>query len=299
MKKTGHKIWNGIAILLSGIVLLVCVLGIAGIWITERALSNSVVQIIDAVENASVSMRQVIQGLDGKLENMQTVSTYLSTISGTISENVKDQGLIKLLLPPEQEQNLIATTTAVAETIGSLRDTLLTGITIYRSIDQLPFINLPYPNQEQVNDIEKAVGDVQAAANDLAAEITAFRSNVAAPIDKIGTGADNLTSRLGQARDRLTQLDARLAITQDRLESFKQTASRLLFLISFLMSLLLAWVIYSQVELINLYIHRWKASGQGSGSAESSNQTADQENAVVIQTPSSAPGSSDDIQSPK
>ena len=44
MRKTGRRIWYGIAIFLSGLIVLLSVAGIAGVWVTQTALSNTVVQ---------------------------------------------------------------------------------------------------------------------------------------------------------------------------------------------------------------------------------------------------------------
>jgi hypothetical protein len=261
MQKTGRRIWYAIAIFLSGVILLVSAMGIAGVWITQRALANTIVQVLDAVGNVTTSLRQAAEGVDTKLEHMQGTASYISTVASTLGENINDQGLIKQLLPPDQEQNLVAVASSVTETISTLRDGISTGITLYRSIDQLPFVSLPSPTQDQINKLEDSIGAVQTALNNLVADITAFRSSVSSPINRIGAGADNLNNRLGQARDSLAQLDARLAITLERLDSLKQTAVRVLLLLSVLITLLMAWVIYSQVELIRLYVQRWKAAG--------------------------------------
>ncbi len=76
MGKTGHRIWDGAAIFISGLMILICVLGIAGLWITERALSNSVIQVLDAFVDVSESIRRVPQGVDLKLEELQVVSVF-------------------------------------------------------------------------------------------------------------------------------------------------------------------------------------------------------------------------------
>jgi len=110
------------------------------------------------VGNITGSLRQATDGLDQKLERMQAVSTYISTSSATLSQNDNDKGLILLMLPEEQGQNLAALSSSVKESIGTLRGTLSTGLVIYRSIDQLPFVSPPAPSQDQVDKIEGPVG---------------------------------------------------------------------------------------------------------------------------------------------
>ena len=261
MKKTGKRVWYGIAIFLSGLILLLSVLGIAGVWITERALANTVVQVLDSVGNITETLRQATQGVDQKLERLQSISSFISTVSGKLSQNVNDQGLLLLLLPEEDEQKLVSLTTSVNESVGTLRDVLTAGLSIYRTIDQLPFISMPAPSQEQVDKIQSSVGEIQSSVENVRTEIVAFRSGISGRITNVQNGADLLTSRLGQSRDRLADLDARLAIIQESLVQWQKTAQNVLVLLSFLVTLLLAWVIYSQVEVLRLYVHRWKAAG--------------------------------------
>jgi hypothetical protein len=272
MNKTGRRIWYGVAMFLSGLILLLSVAGIAGIWITERVLADTIVQALQAVDNVTGSLRIAAQGVDQKLERMQSASTYISTAADTISQNVTDQGLVKLLLPEEETQKLTALSTSVTETIGTLLDTLSSGLAIYHSIDQLPFINLPSPSQEQVDKIEASIGEIQLAVDNVQAAITSFRSGASDQINKIVDRVDALTSKLGQVRDLLANLDARLAILQETLVQLQTTLVRILVLGSILFTLFLAWVIYSQVVVLRLYGQRWKASGTNSGIAESADQ---------------------------
>lgn len=269
MGKTGHRIWYGVAIFLSALVLLLSVAGIAGVWITERILADTIVQILQSVDNVTGGLRTAAQGVDQKLERMQSASTYISTAADRISQNVTDQGLVKLLLPEEEEQKLVALSTSVTDTIGTLRDTLSSGLAIYQSIDQLPFINLPSPSQEQVDKIEASIGEIQSAVDNVQAAITSFRSGASDQINKIVNRADDLTSKLGKARDLLANLDARLAILQETLVQLQTTLVRILVLVSILFTLFLAWIIYSQVEVLRLYGQRWKASGTNTTITES------------------------------
>lgn len=294
MGKTGRRIWYAIAMFLSGLVLLLSVVGIVGVWITERALADTVVQVLDAVGNVTGSLRQATQGVDQKLERMQAVSTFISTASATLSQNVTDKGLILLLLPEEKEQNLVALAASVQETIGTLRDTLAAGLSIYHSIDRLPFVSLPAPSQEQVDKIASTSGEIQSAVDGLKAEIVAFRSGASDRIEKIQTGADLVTSRLGQSRDRLANIEARLAVLQESIGQWQKTAVRILVLISFLVTLMLAWVIYSQVELLRLYGQRWKASGQKTGTEQTTLGTVGMKDEPVVET---ASASSEDLDS--
>jgi len=293
MGKTGHRIWYGVAIFLSALVLLLSVAGIAGVWITERILADTAVQVLEAVGNVTGSIRQTIQGVDQKLERMQSVSIFISTASARISDKVTDQGLIKLLLPEEQEQRLVTLSSSVKETVNTVSDTLSAGLSMYHTIDRLPFVSLPAPSQEQVDNISSTVDDIQSAVDAVQTSIVAFRSGASDQISKVETGADLLTTRLGQTRDRLAEVNARLAIGQEKLIQLQKTVGTVFILVAFLFTLLLAWIIYSQLEVLRLYIQRWKISGKNTGIIESAELPIDGGSDTVIPTGNSSSAYSD------
>ena len=157
MKKTGRRIWYGFAMFLSGLVMLLCVAGIVGLWIMEQSLADTTVQVIDAMNDVSTTIRQMTGIADNRLDDLQEVTTSISDASTQLGENFTDKGLILLLLPDEKEQTLLEKTESITETFSSLRASLSAGVTLYRSINLIPFVDLPAPSQEQVDQVEASV----------------------------------------------------------------------------------------------------------------------------------------------
>jgi hypothetical protein len=91
MGTTGRKIWYGIAIFLSSLLLLLSVAGIVGVWVTQRALSGTAVQFLDSVSNVTGSLRQTAQTVDQKLASMQDITSSISTASTSLSQQVANQ----------------------------------------------------------------------------------------------------------------------------------------------------------------------------------------------------------------
>ena len=262
MGKTGRRIWYGTAIFLSGLVLMISSVSIVGVWLLEKNLVNASEEILDSVLKVSVSARGIAADIDQKLESMQATTMFISTAVVKLEQKVTDEGLILLLLPEENEQNLVDLSTSVKDTIIPFRNTISASLAIYRSIDRIPFVNLPSPSQQQIDRIEELAGEIQATADRLESDIMAFRSGASNQISKVGTAADLLTSQLNKFRDRLSELDARLVIAQETLVQLQQNIVTAIVVFSVLLSLLLAWIIWSQVEVLRLNIHRWRASGE-------------------------------------
>jgi hypothetical protein len=261
MGKANRKILYGTAMFLSGLTLLLSVVGIVGLWVTERALANSAVEILGVAENVTGNLLQVTRGVDQKLEQIQVVSTQISTGSAQLSQNVTDKGLILVLLPEQQDQKLVELSASFNEASNTLRDRLATGMAFYRTISRMPFVSLPAPNQEQVDQFEGSIAGIQSTVDGLQKDVATFRSGAADQIGKVEAGANLLTSQLGQSRERLANLETRLAATQEALIRLQQTAASALFWASFLITLLLVEVIFSQIVVLRLYRQRWVGLG--------------------------------------
>jgi prefoldin subunit 5 len=203
---------------------------------------------------------------------------------------VADQGLIKLLLPEEQTQKLSDTSASVKEAISTLRDMLTSIRTIYRTIDSIPLVNLPYPSQEQIDKFGESITTIQSAADEVTNAITAFRAGASEKINIVTQAVDQLTGRLTDSRTRLAELDTRLANIQDKLVQLQQIVVVALFLMSLLGSLFLAWVIYTQVEVIRLYALRWRASGVAAGIEPAAEESIGAKDEPAIDAGTAAPG---------
>ena len=257
---------------LSVVVLLASAAGIVGTWVVVPRVANSAVAVMGALENFAGSARQAAQRIDQKLVQVQAISTQVSDASTKLSQNVTDQGLVRLLLPDQQEQTLVNAISSVNDAVSSLKDNLADIVAIYQAIDQLPFVRLPGPSQKQVDQFTATIADVQTSVDLVRSDVTTFRAGASDKIGKITTEADQLTAQLAQASDRLATLDARLVAAQEALAHLQQVVVNALLMGALLVTIVLAWVVYSQVEVLRLYVQRWKGLGKDSGSEENLEQ---------------------------
>lgn len=274
MNKTGRKIWYGIAIFLCALVLLLSVAGIAVTWVAQRAVTTSITNLIDNLYLVTENIQSTVQVFDQKLANMQAITQAISQASTTLSQQVADQGLITTLLPEEQNKNLSDLSATVQDSIKNIHDTLTTVREIYQTIDQLPFINLPGLNQDQIDKLQQSVESIQTTVDQVTAAITAFRAGASEQIGKVTSAIDQLGSILGDVRSRLADLDTRLANVQTRLAQLRETVATALILASVFGSLFLAFVAYTQVEVIRLYVQRWKLIPAKIGTSTATEQPA-------------------------
>lgn len=258
----GKKIWYSFIIFISVLVLIISAVGAVGTWYVERSLSDAVVGVFEVVYQSAGGLRNVGTRLNQSGGEIRQISTNVSEVSKNISQNIADKGLIATLLPQEQEQNLTAKLGELQDSFNNIKDLVFAGINLYTAIDKLPFINLPMPSQEKIDQALAAITNIQTTADELRQTVQDFRQNASGEIGKVTAIADKVTQSIDELSVRLGELDSNLANLQAFAQKMQQILPNILFAAAIVLTLLFVYLIYSQVEMILLFIRRWKALGQ-------------------------------------
>jgi len=254
----GRKIWYGTAIALSAIILVLSLVGVTGAWVVEQTLSDVSVKLLGAIDQTMGVFRKINAGVDDKVTTIQGVTTNVSDVSQQLSQNVNDQGIIALLLPAEQEQKLRDTFISLQESLATVRGGLTSTIDMYHSLNRLPFVNLPSLSEEQMDNLEAIATENKLRVETLRQDVQDFRSGAAGKIDVITQAVDKITQGMEELSSRLANLDSDLAAVQALAVKLQKVVPIALLVVTILMTLLLAYVIYTQVEMISLFIKKWK-----------------------------------------
>jgi hypothetical protein len=260
-KHVGKKIWYGAVIALSALVLLFSAVSVVGAWVLQSKLSDATVALLQTAENAAARAQEVIGQAKDPLLEIQQVSTKVAEVSSKLSQNVKDEGLLKLLLPPEQEQKLVNLATEVQDTLATVHEVLSTAANLYQAIDEMPFITLPVPGLEKVREVEQTVSEIRITIEELKGSVAEFRAGAADKIGAVTELATRISTRLAEVLDKLAALDADLAGFQQTLAGVKSTVPTAFAITALLLTLLLVFVSYTQVEVIRLFVGRWRLLG--------------------------------------
>lgn len=254
----GRKTWDTVAIGLSVVVILISIGAIIGSWVLQSTLGSSIVRLLGAVEKSAAGGRIGIGRIDQGLEEVQGITAGISDASNQISQNVTDKGLVLVLLPEEREDKLLERVNNLAESLTSVIETVRSGLEMYRAIDALPLISLPKPQEDALAKLEQAVSGIQSTAQELAQGIKDFRNGVTAAIDRVTTLAERIDGRISESRQNLAELEANLAVLQQTASDLQGLIPRLFAMGALFVTLFLAYVSYTQVELIRTLAGRWR-----------------------------------------
>lgn len=260
-KHVGRKIWYSLAIVLCVLVILLSAVSVVGAWIVENTVSNAAVTMFGVVHATTGQVRKAGSEIDLKLAEIQSVTTNIAGVTGQLSQNIQDKGILLTLLPEEQEQKLVGAVKSVVGYYNEIKEVLLNGIKLYRSIDSMPFISLPKLSTEQTDKIETSIAEIDATASQLQGDIQQVRNGAADAVGRVESKVTQITQRLGETRDNLAELDVKLVALQALMVTLQKVVPTVLIILALLITLFAAWVIYTQVELIRLFVQRWRNLG--------------------------------------
>jgi methyl-accepting chemotaxis protein len=273
----GRKIWYTAAIVLSGIVLLLSAAVVFGSWVLMDTLGDISETMLGAVDRSAGGVRMVFSDVDDTLGEIQVITDSIVDSRDQLSQAVSDQGLLMTLLPEEQTDNLVALSEQVEQTINTIGDVASSIVSLYRSINRLPLVNLPSLEQDEIETIEADINQVRDSITELRQGIEEFRSGAASTIDRLTQPLDRVSSQLEQSRNHLVEVDQQLAELQERAQRLQDLARTVFVLLAVFSTLFLAYVGYTQVEVIRLYLGRWKALGNSSQPAAMEEPTPEPE----------------------
>lgn len=254
----GRKIWYGIAIALCVLVIVISLTAVASTWVLGSTLSSITSQVLLVVENTAGGLSTVVERIDLEVAELEEITTEMSDATNLIGQNVTDQGLILTLLPEEREQKLSARAEELKQIINSTGETLKNGLELYMSIDSLPFVSLPKPDQQSLVRLDESIADVQGTIQNVTKEIQDFRDGLSENIGKVTALLDDITARLVEVRQNIAQIISNLEALQNLVARWRSMIPLLFTSISIIATLLYAWLIYTQVEVIRLFVQRWK-----------------------------------------
>jgi hypothetical protein len=244
---SSHAVWE---IVLRTVAAIMAVIGLLLSWATTFAVITAVAVALGGVSQLAQVGRGGIQVVDSRLVRLEERVATVQESARRLAANVADKGVVMTLLPAEQEQAVeqaagqvvqgFANVRSAAETASSLRNAVAGGLSMITG-------NPPKPADGV---LLTALDQLAEDAGALGANIRDFREGRAERVTRVAEAAGRLSTRVGEARTGLAELDQRLVNLQAGLAAASQAVRLVFSLSAFLATLAFLYVIWSQVVLI-------------------------------------------------
>lgn len=252
---TGRRVWAITAIIISVLVIILSVAGVAGTWLGRGVAINVNDSLMAGVDQLAGKGREGTAKLESGVSEVQSAVDAVESAVDEAAQNISDQGLVLTLLPPEKEQKLIETTDNLRDTLSSITFAIGAAFDLYNALDDIPLINLPRPDESKVESLDDNIQDIQNSVDQLAADIQEFRDGAASKVSEISAAVGEIYDRLERANQNLSELDIYLADVQSQAQEWQSQFRTITAIGSIFVSIIFIWIIYAQIILIMIY---WK-----------------------------------------
>lgn len=252
---TGRRILGIVLMVLTVLLLLLSIGGIAGTWWLNSTLSNGIVRILTSVDNT-------LEMTDGNLDQLETrltdarerIDAFEESVA-TAGQNLAENPVILTTLSERLDVQLEPAITRVRETVQSLRETVVSIQNAIDALNAIPFVSID----------EKLT--VRSRLQSLTDGLDELNAGVAALRETFRQAREEAASQLVAVVDQVTgQLDGGLATINGTVAEYRSQVNTLrteaatlrtnlirwLDVISVVLTIVLLWMFFSQVVVFTL-----------------------------------------------
>ena len=251
LKKIGRIIVFIVAVLF----IVLSIGGIVGAWWVNSVASNVTLKAFSVVETGVGIVDTGVGRVETLIQTGRTEVQQAEETVVTIAGNLQANHPVLTALSERLETRLGPTVDKIQEAMAPVRDALGTVSNAVSIANSIPFIQERAPRLEKIDTAFSRLGEMSADAQQLRSTL---REAAAGQADQLtqetATTLTNLTSRvdtrLAEVETAVQEVQTEIQALQARLETLKSRLLLIYDLAALAATLLLLWVIYSQVVVI-------------------------------------------------
>lgn len=248
-----------ISVIVIAVSLVMLVLGLAGIiwgWNAKAQLSTGIVNVLTEAET-------LLEGVDQRLENVDTDLTQARQEIAGVEENVaalgadaEENGRLMTVISDTVGAKVVPLVNKAGEAMTTARETIAAINSAIEALNAIPFISVPVPELAPLGQISDELATLQTAVSELQTSLRERRAELLQEAASLLTDAlTRIDQLLEGVQTRVAGYRQRLDATQTRLAQLKESIPRALNIAAWVTTLVLLWVALAQVSLL---IHSWR-----------------------------------------
>jgi chromosome segregation ATPase len=254
---TAKRILAAIVVVISVLVLVLSLTGIAGTWIVRDQLASDLLGIVTAAETRVSTTKQGLDRLEAVLAQARG---QITTVEQDVQAFGADLEQYKPLLAAISDKlglNLAPLLDSAREIMTTVRETVVAVDSAIEAINAIPFVSVPVPELESIKKLSQDVDNFRTEVQNLRTAIEQRRSEIiGGAISIVTTPTSQLGSALDEMQATISGYSQQLDSVQEGLSTFKSAIRRGLTWTAVISTLILLWLVFSQSVLLVL---GWRA----------------------------------------
>jgi Skp family chaperone for outer membrane proteins len=258
---TFRRIAAIVVIIVSVVMLLLSLSGIAEAWILRGQLSSSLQGILTAAESRAAMMQKGLDRLDTVFAQ---VSEQISAVEHEVQTFGTDLERNKPLLTAISDRlglDFAPLVDSARELMTTVRETVAAVNSTVEAINAIPFVSVSVPEVDTLRQLSQGVEDFRTEVQDLRTAIEERRSEIIqGTVSIVTTPTTQLGATVDEMQASVAGYSQELGAVREELSTLRSTITRGLTWAAVILTLALFWIALSQIVLIVL---AWRAfSGQ-------------------------------------
>jgi chromosome segregation ATPase len=258
---TRRRIIGIVLAVLSVLLLLFSVTGIVGTWWLNSRLANGVVQVLTTVEDVLANADDSLNQLETRVTDARGQITSFQESVAAATQGLAENPVVLTAVSERLDVQLEPAVTRVRETVQSLRETVVAIENAIDAINAIPFVSI-----DQKLTVRSRLQTLTDGLDELTEGVAALRDTVrqarAEAAAQLEATVGELTGKLDNG---LTTINGTIVEYRSQVDTLRTNAATLranltrwLDVISVVLTIILLWLIFSQVVvfMLGLSIYR-------------------------------------------
>jgi hypothetical protein len=247
------------AIVLAVLFIVLSVFGIFGAWFVDRKATDVALKVFGVIETGVGVVNAGVERVDDLIAPSRTEVRQASETITAAGAQAQANSPVLNALNGRLETNLEPRIAQMQQVLAPVRNAVSTVANTVSVVNSLPMMADRAPRLAALDDAFNRLGELSADATQLRGTLRALVAGqnndvTAETVATLNRLTQRIDTRLGEVQTNVHGVQADIAGLQARLDTRK---SRLLFLfnlLALLCTLMLAWILYTQVIVIQ---HHW------------------------------------------
>jgi hypothetical protein len=258
---TLKRILAAIVMVISVLMLVLSLGGIAGTWVVRAQLNTGLVGIVTAAETRATTIKQGLDRLDTALTQARDQVASVEQDVQAFGADLEQNKPLLTAISDKLGLQLSPLVDKAREIMTTLRETVAAVSSAIEAINAIPFVSVPVPELETLQKLSQDVEDFRAEVQNLRTAIDQRQSEIIqGAVSIITTPTLQIGGTLDEMQVTVSGYSQQIGAVQEGLSGLKSGIGRWLTWAAVILTLFLLWIAFSQA---GLFVLGWRAySGQ-------------------------------------
>jgi archaellum component FlaC len=241
-----------VALIISVLVLLVSIGGLAGSWAVGGAVKDGTTKVLSGVERALETTDNGLARVDARLEGARANVNTIEEAAKLLGDKIEGTDFALLLIEKTIGEELFPKIESARETVDTVRASVIGFNNTLEAANEIPFVSVPTLTDD-LQAASERTAEAKTAVDDLKTSVAAAKADaVEGAVSAITERTSKIDSTLAELQGVIAEYQAKISTTEDDVASLKSRIRLWIDVATFIIVVGFFWVAVSQIAMLGL-----------------------------------------------